>query len=89
MLPMPDKVIVVKIKGSTFKEALENGVSAWPKYDGRFPCISGCNFSFDPSKPPGHRINLEDIQTESGPLDPAKEYKVATKSFIAAGKDGY
>jgi len=89
MLPMPDKVIVIKVLGSTFKEALENGVSAWPKYDGRFPSISGARFKFDPSKEPGSRINLEDIETESGPLDPSKEYSVAMKSFIACGKDGY
>ena len=89
MLPMPDKVIVIKVLGATFKEALENGVSAWPKYDGRFPSVSGVRFRFDPSKEPGNRINLEDIETESGPLDPSKEYTVAMKSFIACGKDGY
>ena len=86
---MPDKIVVIKMKGSTFKQALENGVSAWPKYDGRFPSISGCRFSFDPRKEPGQRINLEDIEAMSGPLDPNKVYKVAIKAFIAEGKDGY
>ena len=64
-------------------------MSAWPKYDGRYPCVSGCRFKFDPSKEPGNRINLEDVDTESGPLDPTKEYKVAMKSYLAQGKDGY
>ncbi len=89
MLPMADKVIVVKVLGSVFKAALENGVSAWPKFDGRYPSISGVSFSFDPSREIGSRINLEDILTESGPLDPNKEYKVAMKGFVASGKDGY
>ena len=80
---MPDKVIVVKMLGSTFKDALENGVSAWPKLDGRFPCISGLKFSCDPSKDPGHRIIFEEIETASGPLDPNKEYTVAMKAFLA------
>ena len=64
-------------------------MSAWPKCDGRFPSISGCKFRFDPSREPYDRINLEDIETESGPLDPNKTYKVAMKGFIAFGKDGY
>lgn len=89
MLPMADKVIVVKMTGATFKLALENGVSAWPKHDGRFPSVSGVRFTFDPAKEPMQRINLEDIVTESGPLDPNKIYKVAMKGFIANGKDGY
>ena len=89
MLPISDKVIVVKVLGSVFKAALENGVSAWPKFDGRFPSISGVKFSFDPSRDPGTRINLEDIETGSGPLDPNKQYKVAMKGFVASGKDGY
>ncbi|CDW87517.1 ser thr protein phosphatase family [Stylonychia lemnae] len=89
LLPMADKVVVVKMLGSTFKQALENGVSAFPKFDGRFPSISGCRFSFDPTKEPLHRINLEDVETESGPLDSTKEYKVAMKGFLASGKDGY
>ncbi len=37
-------------------EALENGVSQWPKLEGRFPQVSGLKFSFDPSKPPGSRV---------------------------------
>lgn len=60
---MPDKVIVVKVLGSTFKEALENGVSAWPKYDGRFPSVSGVRFKFDPSKEAGRRIAFEEVET--------------------------
>lgn len=86
---MADKIIVVKMTGTTFKKALENGISAYPKYDGRFPSISGVRFSFDPLKESGDRIVFEDISTESGPLDPNKIYKVAMKGFLVSGKDGY
>jgi 5'-nucleotidase len=89
MLPYPDPILVVKISGKTFKEALENGVSFWPSYDGRWPFISGVTFSFDPSKPLGKRINFEDIMTLSGPLDQNMTYTLAVKEFIAYGKDGY
>ena len=37
--------------------ALENGVSQWPKLEGRFPQVSGLTFAFDPDQPNGQRID--------------------------------
>jgi len=47
---------------------LENGVSGYPKFEGRFPQVSGVRFKFDPRKPPGQRIKPEDINLLDGPL---------------------
>jgi 5'-nucleotidase len=58
-----DMLVIAKITGKTLKEALENGVSKYPQYEGRFPCISGLKFLFDPEKPSNERINYEDIIT--------------------------
>jgi 5'-nucleotidase len=44
------------MSGKTFKEALENGVSKWPGFDGRWPCVSGIKFKFDPERPAFDRI---------------------------------
>lgn len=55
---MPDPILVARIKGLTFKKALENGVSGWPNFDGKWPIMSGCTFSFDPDKPKGEKINI-------------------------------
>lgn len=44
ILPMPDPVVKLKMKGSLIKEVLENAVGAWPKMDGRWPLTSGLNF---------------------------------------------
>ena len=77
------------INGKTLKDALENGVSHYPKYEGRFPFISGFKFKFDPSQPPYSRIKMEDIETEEGPINPERIYKVALKGFISEAKDGY
>lgn len=46
---MNDKLIKISISGELFLKVLENGVSLYPKYDGRFPAISGFKFEFDPS----------------------------------------
>lgn len=56
ILPFPDTVSVARIKGKYFRESLENGVSAYPHAEGRFPQISGAHLEFDPSKEPGSRI---------------------------------
>lgn len=52
IFPYSDYIGLVKITGQKVKEALENGVSQYPKFDGRFPLISGFKFSFNPDLPP-------------------------------------
>ena len=51
--PFNDAVVVLKMQGSVFKEALEWAVSSWPAEEGKFPQISNVNFMFDPTKPAG------------------------------------
>ena len=36
-----DKIVKLSLSGRLFKQVLENGVSLYPKYDGRWPVISG------------------------------------------------
>lgn len=89
--PMEDKLIPIRISGALILKVLENGVSLYPKYDGRFPCVSGLQFTFDPSKEPGERIVPGSVMLkDSGELlDPEKKYTMALKEFLTAGKDGY
>lgn len=47
--PMEDKLVKLSISGELIMKVLENGVSLYPKYDGRFPAISGFKYQFDPS----------------------------------------
>lgn len=53
--------------------------------------VSGIRFTFDPSQPPGSRVLKDSVTTgsERAPLDPAKTYSLATKQYMAEGKDGY
>jgi hypothetical protein len=48
-------------------------------------------FSFDPSQPPGDRIDPASVTTghDNLPLDLKQQYTLATKSYLAEGKDGY
>ena len=43
--------------GDELYEALENGVSQYPKKEGRFPQVSGMRYGFYPSAPPGQRVD--------------------------------
>jgi 5'-nucleotidase len=68
---------------------LENGVSTWGRFDGRWPFVSGITFTFDCSKPPGEQIDPASIMTKNGPIDLNKDYTVGVKCFVALGGDGY
>jgi 5'-nucleotidase/UDP-sugar diphosphatase len=86
-LPYGNHLVVVAVKGSDLREAIENGLSRLPGTAGRFPQISGMRVEYDPQRPPGSRV----VSMEAGgvPLDPDRIYKVATNDFMARGADGY
>jgi 5'-nucleotidase len=75
--------------GATLHQALENGVSQYPKLEGRFLQVAGIRFAFDPSKPAGQRIDPRLIMVQEEYLDLNKEYKLATKAYLKQGKDGF
>jgi len=39
ILPISDTVITIEVTGQQLLDALENGVSKWPKLEGRFPQV--------------------------------------------------
>ena len=90
--------------GPQIIQCLENSVSQWPKLEGRFPQVSGINFAFDPTRSPGKRINPKLVKIGDEYIDMGDEdeenldnknskkertYRMATKSYLANGKDGY
>ena len=80
LLPMLDELCVLGLTGSQLHLALENGVSQYPKLEGRWPCVSGVSFEFDSTKPGGSRIDPASILVNGKPLDTEKEYAVATSA---------
>lgn len=96
MLPMLDPLVVVQVTGQQVLQVLENGVSMFPRLEGRFLQVSGIRLEFNPSEPPGKRIIPESVQvlgvhdgTTYEPIQPLETYTLATKEYIAAGKDGF
>merc|ERR1719471_2113332 len=89
ILPVIDSLVLIDVKGEHIHKALENGVSQWPKLDSRFPQVGGITFIFDPAKPPGSRIDPAYIKIGTEYMDKHQHYKLATKSALASGEDGY
>ena len=89
ILPMLDETVVIEPTGGELLAALENGVSQWPALEGRFLQVSGLTFAFDPRRPKGARVVPGSAAVAGVPLDLKRRYKVATKAFVHAGKDGF
>ena len=88
-LPFPDIIIVQELSGEEVLAALENGVSKYPAFDGRFPLVSGIRFTFDAKQPAGNRIVRNSVYVKDELLNPESNYSLATKWFVSLGKDGY
>jgi 2',3'-cyclic-nucleotide 2'-phosphodiesterase (5'-nucleotidase family) len=96
VLPFGNIVVTVSLSGAELKAFLENGVSAMPGANGRFPQVSGLCFSYDISAAAGSRVTGAVRQAADGScsgaaidLTAASSYSVATNDFMANGGDGY
>jgi len=85
--PFEDPVVCLSINGDAIVAALENGVSNLPALEGRFPQVSNITFEFDVSLPVGKRVVRAAIG--GSPIEPSRKYTLATRGYMARGKDGY
>jgi 2',3'-cyclic-nucleotide 2'-phosphodiesterase (5'-nucleotidase family) len=94
VLPFGNESTTVSITGDELRAFLENGVSAMPGANGKFPQVSGLCFTYDISAPVGSRVTSMVRQAADGSctgpaIDPATTYSITINDFIAAGGDGY
>jgi 5'-nucleotidase len=89
ILPFEDPVAKVEVTGATVRAALEHGVARVVEdpESGRFPQVSGLEFTYDARKPPGARV--VEVRVGGQPLDYAKMYTVAAVEYLLDGGDGY
>jgi 5'-nucleotidase len=90
ILPFKNKVVKVELSGATLRQVLEHGVarSAEDAEPGRFPQVSGVQFTFDATRPPGSRIIS--LTVNGKPLDEKRNYTLAASDYVAIdGGDGY
>ena len=96
VLPFGNVVVTLSVNGLELKTMLENGVSAMPAVNGKFPEVSGLCFTYDISAPAGSRVTGAVRQAGDGsctgaPLDltAGSTYTIAENDFMAGGGDGY
>jgi 2',3'-cyclic-nucleotide 2'-phosphodiesterase (5'-nucleotidase family)/predicted AlkP superfamily phosphohydrolase/phosphomutase len=96
VLPFGNIVVTLQVNGAELKTMLENGVSAMPATNGRFPQVSGLCFTYDIHAPAGSRVLSAVRQAADGtctgaPVDltAAATYTILENDFMANGGDGY
>ena len=96
VLPFGNVVFTVNINGAELKTFLENGVSAMPAANGKFPQVSGLCFTYEITAAAGSRVTGAVRQAANGSctgtavdFGAASIYKIAENDFMATGGDGY
>lgn len=85
--PFEDPVVALRVTGAAIVDALENAIGKLPALEGRFPQVSNIQFQYDAKRPSGRRLLWTKVNNE--PIDPDRKYTVATRGYMARGKDGY
>ncbi|WP_421132897.1 bifunctional metallophosphatase/5'-nucleotidase [Alteromonas sp. A079] len=86
-LPFRSSLVRISLTGKQLLQGIENGLSQVELLKGAFPHFSGMNVTFDVTQPAGRRVTNVNINGQ--PLDPNKEYSVATTDYLVRGGDGY
>ena len=96
VLPFGNVAVTFSVNGAELKALLENGVSAMPGANGRFPQVSGLCFTYNIEAAAGSRVTGAVRQAANGnctgpvvDLTAASTYTLAENDFMASGGDGY
>ncbi len=91
VLPFQNTIATFQIGGKDIVAALENGVSQLEEGAGRFAQVAGLKYSFDKSAEPGSRVKSVEVMDNGNwaPIDPDKDYLVASNNYVRQGGDGY
>lgn len=87
VFPYSNYVCVLSVTGETLIEALEHGYSSLPDGNGAFLQMGGMTVTIDASKEPGERV--PEVMIGGEPIDPLREYDLATNDFLMTGGDGF
>lgn len=82
-----DSLAILELSGATIRAALERSTSIYPQPNMAFLQVSGLQFRFDSSNPPGRRVTSVTINGKQ--LADGTRYKVGMSSSLASGAVGY
>eukprot|EP01061_Rhynchopus_euleeides_P024368 TRINITY_DN392_c0_g1_i8.p1 TRINITY_DN392_c0_g1~~TRINITY_DN392_c0_g1_i8.p1 ORF type:complete len:995 (+),score=288.06 TRINITY_DN392_c0_g1_i8:53-3037(+) len=98
--PFANTVCRVNVSGTVLLDIINSGISqlgpdgknSAENQGGRFPQISGLQFTMNPQLPAGGRVVSMDVAEADGtfvPLEKRRVYSVTVTSFMLGGGDGY
>lgn len=87
IFPFGNTLMKAEISGAGIKAVLEHSVFGYPAPFGGFLSVSGMEFTFNPDKKIGERV--ENIFVNGEPLDENKIYTIAAPDFLFQGGDDY
>jgi len=89
LFPWAGCFVSIKVPGSHILKACQRATSGLPLDYGYFSHVSGMSFKYTASKEPGNRVDVGSVTIGGVPIDPHKQYTMATTQFIAEGGDGF
>jgi 5'-nucleotidase len=92
VLPFQNTLATFQISGKDLVTGLESGLSQIEDGAGRFPQVAGLKYSFDKSVAPNAgRVKSVEVMENGAwtPINPDKDYLVATNNYVRQGGDGY
>jgi len=88
VLPFGNQVTVIKVTGQDILDALAFGAGKYPNPEGRFPHVAGMTYTIMINDE-GIFAGIGEVKVGGKPINPAKEYTLATNDFLASGGDDY
>ncbi|HEY8488358.1 MAG TPA: bifunctional metallophosphatase/5'-nucleotidase [Thermaerobacter sp.] len=85
--PFNNDLVKMTLTGAQIERLLEQQWLNQPRP--RILQVSGLTYRWDPSRPPGDRVDPADVFINGQPLDLEARYTVTANSFIAAGGDNF
>ncbi|MDQ6433666.1 5'-nucleotidase C-terminal domain-containing protein [Mesorhizobium sp. LHD-90] len=91
VLPFQNTLATFQLPGKDITAALESGLGQIEEGAGRFPQVAGLKYAFDKAAPAGSRVKTVEVMENGAwaPIDPNKDYIVATNNYVRQGGDGY
>ena len=87
VLPFSNEITVKSVSGAALVEVLEQ---QFGEERTRILQVSeGFTYAYDPTRPPGARVDRASVRIHGAPLDAARRYRLVTSSFLWAGGDGF
>jgi len=87
VVPFGNRVCLVRLAGSYLLAAVEHGLGAVERSAGAFLQVSGMEYEYDWSRPPGSRLLA--ARVGGRPVDPDRLYRVALPNHLLLGGDGF